>query len=295
MKSLAVLLALGAILQCTSAAGPSTRRLHNQATAIASSIAEASGGGKAVSDTRSQAVAEKQPATAVGQTVSKAGPGQTVVGQCDVYAKDSEQYKYCVGQLVGGSNLSTASSAALTWESAPTCPSTDTSAFKDGQGRLWGWDSSKSVSCVFKTADGKPVYGTGGTAAAGAVASAYFLNQTALNWETAPSCKGSVQNWVSKDSAGRLWGWENNTSCAFKDSVGNPLFPATPAGNATTASVAPSPTPSPTLSPSPAAGGGASAQATAAAAAKAQGGRRLASWHMHKRHRHNLHKLHHWN
>ncbi len=42
------------------------------------------------------AVAQNAPATAVAQGAAIANAGQTAITQCDVYAKDSEQYRVCI-------------------------------------------------------------------------------------------------------------------------------------------------------------------------------------------------------
>jgi hypothetical protein len=46
-----------------------------------------------------------------------------------------------------------------------------------------------------------------------------------LTWQAAPACSAAPgANNTSKDDLGRLWGWEADASCAFKDAAGLPLF-----------------------------------------------------------------------
>jgi hypothetical protein len=46
-----------------------------------------------------------------------------------------------------------------------------------------------------------------------------------LTWQDAPSCSAAPDaNNTSKDDLGRLWGWEADASCAFKDATGLPRF-----------------------------------------------------------------------
>lgn len=43
-------------------------------------------------------------------------------------------------------------------------------------------------------------------------------------WSTAPACKGNITtDYSSYDNNGRLWGWENNTSCVWKDGEAKPV------------------------------------------------------------------------
>jgi hypothetical protein len=48
---------------------------------------------------------------------------------------------------------------------------------------------------------------------------------TSLTWQDAPACLAAPDaNNTSKDDLGRLWGWEADASCAFKDAAGLPHF-----------------------------------------------------------------------
>jgi hypothetical protein len=61
---------------------------------------------------------------------------------------------------------------------------------------------------VCRDAAGKPV-----TAAAQAVSQA---QSSAADYESAPTCSGTPGPSAVADSLGRLWGFENNQSCAFR-------------------------------------------------------------------------------
>jgi hypothetical protein len=61
---------------------------------------------------------------------------------------------------------------------------------------------------LLRDANGKPV-----TAAAQAVAQA---QSSAATYESAPTCSGTPGPSAVADSQGRLWGYENNASCAFR-------------------------------------------------------------------------------
>jgi hypothetical protein len=53
--------------------------------------------------------------------------------------------------------------------------------------------------------------------APGSYEAAHTTPQPQLTWEAAPSCTATPTPGNSvKDSNGRLWGWENNASCAYK-------------------------------------------------------------------------------
>jgi len=90
------------------------------------------------------------------------------------------------------------------WQSAPRCmglPDDRAQVTKDTVGRLWGWQ--KGISCAFKTRDNEPL-----------VADDPHIGDA---WDGAPPCEGNATgpNSVS-DSFGRLWGWEDGNSCAFR-------------------------------------------------------------------------------
>jgi len=96
---------------------------------------------------------------------------------------------------------------------APTCTRAPTSlnSVADSSGRLWGWE--KGQSCVFRAA---------------AVAPTQPVSYSATTWQSSPSCWGvpSPQNSVL-DDLGRLWGWQNGASCAYRSIP--PLRGSTPA------------------------------------------------------------------
>lgn len=86
--------------------------------------------------------------------------------------------------------------------SARTCVRAPTSlnSVADSSGRLWGWE--KGQSCVFRArfvADSQPV------------------SYSATTWQSSPTCWGvpTPQNSVM-DDLGRMWGWQNGASCAYR-------------------------------------------------------------------------------
>jgi hypothetical protein len=65
--------------------------------------------------------------------------------------------------------------------------------------RLWGWENN--APCAFK----EEKAAASGSSPAG----------TSDAWDSAPPCKQADTS-ATKDASGRLWGWENGASCAFK-------------------------------------------------------------------------------
>lgn len=91
--------------------------------------------------------------------------------------------------------------SATTWQSAPTCwgvPTPQTSVLDD-MGRLWGWQ--QGASCAYRSIP--PLRGVSPA--------------PLVEWESAPTCMFAPtrQNSVP-DTNGRLWGWQNSQSCAFR-------------------------------------------------------------------------------
>lgn len=114
--------------------------------------------------------------------------------------------------------------------------------------------------------------------------------QAAVSFEAAPTCTGTPTTATSTaDASGRLWGFENGKSCAFKDASGKAIASATAGAGATAGSGsgsgsgagaganagasggASTPAPAPAPAPAPS---GASANAKAVANANATGARR---------------------
>ena len=75
--------------------------------------------------------------------------------------------------------------------------------------RRWGW--ANGTNCAFRDADGHAVY-------------------PILDWRNLPRCPDlptylPKSNIASQDSYGQLWGWANDTNCAFRDANGLPIQP----------------------------------------------------------------------
>lgn len=104
----------------------------------------------------------------------------------------------------------------VTWEQAPSCGGKPTqyNSVMDGNNRLWGWQSGQS--CVFKDDKQQPL---GHTAAASRKVSKPS-GRVGLVWEAVPTCTAAPNTANSEaDTFGRLWGWENNSSCAYRVSL----------------------------------------------------------------------------
>lgn len=91
--------------------------------------------------------------------------------------------------------------AAVSWLAAPSCwgvPNPRTSVMDD-LGRMWGWQDG--ASCAYKSFP--PIRGSSPA--------------PEVTWEAAPPClfTPTRENSVP-DTKGRLWGWQNAASCAFK-------------------------------------------------------------------------------
>eukprot|EP00798_Chlamydomonas_sp_ICE-L_P032228 gene32228-16790_t len=92
---------------------------------------------------------------AAAETVAVAS-GETTVVDCEVYVKDSNEYKACIGQPGGDPSVDTAITEGE-WGTAYICQEDvyDNSTF-DESGRLWGYEDDNS--CLFVDAEGKPIY-----------------------------------------------------------------------------------------------------------------------------------------
>lgn len=90
------------------------------------------------------------------------------------------------------------------YKSVPPCPfqPSKTNSVSDMQGRFWSWNNG--VECVFRT----PAIPGGQQPTAKPVK---------MDWETAVTCDDAPNERNSVvDDNGRLWGWQNDTSCAFR-------------------------------------------------------------------------------
>jgi hypothetical protein len=112
-----------------------------------------------------------------------------------------EKGQSCVFRAVSVSTTQPVSYAATTWQAAPSCtgiPTPQTSVVDD-LGRLWGWQYGQS--CAYRSVP--PLRGTSPA--------------PMVEWESAPTCLfAPTQQNAVPDSKGRLWGWQNSQSCAFR-------------------------------------------------------------------------------
>ena len=101
----------------------------------------------------------------------------------------------------------------VSWEQAPSCGGkpTEYNSVTDENNRLWGWQGGQS--CVFRDNRQQPLGET--IATTGRVPNP--KGQVGLVWEAAPTCSAAPTAETSEaDTLGRLWGWENGTSCAYR-------------------------------------------------------------------------------
>jgi hypothetical protein len=101
--------------------------------------------------------------------------------------------------------------AADAVSTAPTCPFSPTrrNSVSDSQGRLWSLTTGKE--CTFKPAP----------AAARKAAEAVGAE---INWEGSPLCTAAPTRATAvADAAGNLWGFEEGSSCAYKNEDGASL------------------------------------------------------------------------
>eukprot|EP00877_Chromochloris_zofingiensis_P003619 jgi/Chrzof1/13258/Cz07g26150.t1 len=97
-----------------------------------------------------------------------------------------------------------------TWLSASVCQNAPnrTNSVQDTYGRLWGWEQHHT--CAFRSSNGSAVF---------------YDGYVQVKWETSPACT-ATPNMINsmRDAEGRLWGWEHNKNCAFKDSFGKAVL-----------------------------------------------------------------------
>ncbi|PNH03541.1 hypothetical protein TSOC_010363, partial [Tetrabaena socialis] len=116
---------------------------------------------------------------------------------------------------------------------APACttpPETVTSE-SDVQGRLWGWEAGRE--CAYKGTDNAPLALPLGADLSAVqpvtpeqmVARGSVPTAASISWRAAPRCAAPPTKGSSTmDSRGRLWGWQDAASCAFKDGLGAPVY-----------------------------------------------------------------------
>ncbi|GLC45798.1 hypothetical protein PLESTF_000656500 [Pleodorina starrii] len=117
---------------------------------------------------------------------------------------------------------------------APACASAPepVTSEADASGRLWGWELGRE--CAFKLADNTPLRLSSGSANMSDVEAASPTEMVArgavptaasISWRASPRCTAAPSKFNSvMDSRGRLWGFELNASCAFKDDGSVPVF-----------------------------------------------------------------------
>jgi hypothetical protein len=132
----------------------------------------------------------------------------------------------CVFKAATGTGRSAAAKAGITWQSAAVCKAasaTNANSVLDADGKLWGWENGRS--CAHRNAAGSGSSGSsskGGSkssASAAAVRSVqpHSSDRMTVVWEAAPACSSvpTAANTIA-DKFGRLWSWEDGTTCAFK-------------------------------------------------------------------------------
>lgn len=115
-----------------------------------------------------------------------------------------------------------AQGVAINWNTAKLCvlPATNANSVVDKNGRLWGWEDGQS--CAFRSPVQQPVQSITMPKSGLSIVSFQSLQSSKLDrmsvvWEGAPSCTAvpTASNTVA-DKFGRLWGWEDGVTCAFK-------------------------------------------------------------------------------
>jgi hypothetical protein len=201
-------------------------------TASALSVASAAPGSS--SSVSSEAVATEPGSSTVVVAVGQApSGGQRVVVDCSLAATHaSEQLvKYCEGvpqpplgsnsngNNGGNSNTSNSNDSdddeARAWRAAPRCGAAANRNAKvvalDSAGRGWGREPDEPTGrlCAFRE---ELFEDRGGGAAEGARA------KEEDPWAEAPDCQGDPSfAFITRDFAGRAWGWENGASCAWRE------------------------------------------------------------------------------
>jgi hypothetical protein len=133
----------------------------------------------------------------------------------------------CVFKGASGSagSAALARSVPLKWQSAVACraAATNANSVVDADGKLWGWENGRS--CAHRNAAGpagssssnnRAVSKSGVPTVAVQNLQSRSDKMTVL-WESAPMCRAvpTAANTIA-DKFGRLWSWEDGTTCAFK-------------------------------------------------------------------------------
>jgi hypothetical protein len=134
--------------------------------------------------------------------------------------------KECV--FKGAQSGSSSSSAPLAWKDAVACraAANNANSVLDAEGKLWGWENGRS--CAFRSqvlaAAGSSSSSSSRAAAKSGLPTVAVPMQVSRNanrmtvlWEDAPGCRAvpTASNTIA-DKFGRLWSWEDGTTCAFK-------------------------------------------------------------------------------
>lgn len=121
--------------------------------------------------------------------------------------------KECVFKGAGGGGSAAQQQRSvplLKWATAVVCKAAATNANSvvDAQGKLWGWESGRS--CAHRSAAAAAFAAKSGATARGS-------DRMTVVWEAAPGCRAvpTAANTIA-DKFGRLWSWEDGTTCAFK-------------------------------------------------------------------------------
>lgn len=94
---------------------------------------------------------------------------------------------------------------------APACVAEPTkrASVQDTLGRLWWWEAGRS--CAYRAPSGEALF---------------YAGYTQVKWETAPACRAAVTPTLINsmaDAEGRLWSWEEDDNCVFRDANGGPV------------------------------------------------------------------------
>jgi hypothetical protein len=96
----------------------------------------------------------------------------------------------------------------------------------DADGKPWGWENGRS--CAHRNAAGSSGSSSSkaGSKAGVSIAAVRSLqphssDRMTVVWEAAPACSSvpTAANTIA-DKFGRLWSWEDGTTCAFKVGLG---------------------------------------------------------------------------
>lgn len=204
-------------------------------TASAGSYASAAPGSSSSVTSGATATEPGSSATVVAVGVAPSGSERVVVDCRLAAAHASEQLaRYCEGVPVpvgsGGSSSSVESGSSSSnnsadeedarWRSAPACGKEAARGAKvvalDGAGRAWSRepDDPSGRLCAFREE-----LGTGGQSLPGQPRQPRPPPQGPEDeWASAPACLGDPAGggFLTRDRAGRAWGWENGESCAWR-------------------------------------------------------------------------------